>query len=131
MNSNILIVAAAGIGILAGAGGTYLIMPEPEPVVRAPTDAEIAALIAANPSLIPEPPAPVLEIPTEEEALAAYRKAYARNPLRTGRGKAWRFFEKLEWSGTLPSSPRRQNQRYARLRWTSSQSRRSERIPME
>lgn len=86
MNSNILIVAAAGIGILAGAGGTYLIMPEP--VVRAPTDAEIAALIAANPSLIPEPPAPVLEIPTEEEALAAYRKAYARNPLRTGLGEA-------------------------------------------
>ena len=80
MNSNILIVAAAGIGILTGAGGTYLIMPEPE--------AEIAALIAANPSLIPEPPAPVLEIPTEEEALAAYRKAYARNPLRTGRGEA-------------------------------------------
>ncbi len=34
MNSNILIVAAAGIGILAGAGGTYLIMPESEPVVR-------------------------------------------------------------------------------------------------
>lgn len=60
MNNNILIVAAAGIGILAGAGGTYLIMPEPEPVVRAPTDAEIAALIAANPSMIPEPPAPVL-----------------------------------------------------------------------
>ncbi|SIR25796.1 hypothetical protein SAMN05880590_11564 [Rhizobium sp. RU35A] len=88
MNSNILTLAAAGIGILAGAGGTYLIMPEPEPVVRAPTDAEIAALIAANPSLIPEPPAPVLEIPTEEEALAAYRKAYARNPLRTGRGEA-------------------------------------------
>ncbi|TCQ02447.1 hypothetical protein C8J34_11823 [Rhizobium sp. PP-F2F-G36] len=70
MNSNILIVAAAGIGILAGAGGTYLILPEPEPIVQAPTDAEIAALIAANPSLIPEPPAPVLETPTEEEALA-------------------------------------------------------------
>lgn len=88
MSSNILIVAAAGIGILAGAGGTYLIMPEQDPVVRAPADAEIEALFAANPSLVPEPPAPVIQLLTEEEALAAYRKAYARNPIRTGRGEA-------------------------------------------
>ena len=33
---------------------------------------------------------------------------------------ACRFFENVEWSGTPPSSWRRQNQRYARLRWTSS-----------
>ena len=42
---------------------------------------------------------------------------------------ARRFFEKVEWSGTRPSSPRRQNQRYARFRWTSSHRRRSERMP--
>jgi hypothetical protein len=42
-----------------------------------------------------------------------------------------RLREKVEWSGTLPSSPRRKNQRYARFRCTSSHSRRSERIPMQ
>lgn len=83
MNTNLLIVAAAGVGILAGAGGTYLLIPQPEPVIRAPTNAEIAALIAANPSLLPPPPAPKIEVPTQEEAIAAYRKAYARNPLRS------------------------------------------------
>ena len=40
------------------------------------------------------------------------------------------FFQKVEWSGTSPSRPRRQNQRYARLRWTSSHSR-SERMPKQ
>lgn len=87
MNTSLLIVAAAGVGILAGAGGTYLLIPQPEPVVRAPTDAEIAAIIAANPSLLLPPPTPKIEVPTEEEAIAAYRKAYARNPLRTGQGE--------------------------------------------
>jgi len=36
-----------------------------------------------------------------------------------------------ERSGTSPSSPRRQNQRYARFRWTSSHKRRSERMPKQ
>jgi hypothetical protein len=80
MNTSVLVIAAAGVGILAGAGGTYLLAPELQATVRAPTEAEIAAVIRANPDLIPEPP-------TEEEAVAAYRKAYARNPLRTGQGE--------------------------------------------
>jgi hypothetical protein len=87
MNSSVLVIAAAGVGIFAGAGGTYLLAPEPQAIVRAPTVAEIAAVIRANPDLLPEPPAPILEVPTEEEAVAAYRKAYARNPLRTGQGE--------------------------------------------
>lgn len=87
MNGNILVIAAASIGLIAGSGLTYVLMPQPEPVVRAPTEAEIAALVAANPSLLPEPQVRELEVPTHEEALAAYREAYRRNPLRTGRGE--------------------------------------------
>ncbi|MCJ8510349.1 hypothetical protein MUU53_20915 [Rhizobium lemnae] len=87
MNANHLIVAVAGVGILAGAGGTYFLIPKPTPVVRAPTDAEIAALIAVNPSLLPRPPTPKIEAPTGEEAIAAYCKGYARNPLRTEQGE--------------------------------------------
>ncbi|WP_137137286.1 hypothetical protein [Rhizobium sp. FKY42] len=87
MNNRILIVAATAVGVLSGAGGTYLIMPASEPIVRPPNDTEIAAFVAANPALIPKPQAPALDIPSSDEALAAYRKAYARNPLRTGRGE--------------------------------------------
>ncbi len=84
MNNRILIVAATAVGVLSGSGGTYLIMPASEPIVRPPNDTEIAAFVAANPALIPKPQAPALDIPSSDEALAAYRKAYARNPLRVG-----------------------------------------------
>jgi hypothetical protein len=84
MNQNIILVLATGAGIIAGAGGTYVFMPEPEPQVRAPTQDEIVAAIAADPSLLPPPPPPpALVVPSEAEALAAYRKAYSSNPMRT------------------------------------------------
>ena len=44
---------------------------------------------------------------------------------------AMAVLRKVEWSGTEPSSPNRQNHRYARFRWTSSHSRRSERMPKQ
>ena len=79
MSSNILVIAALGAGLCVGAGGTYFFMPEPEAVVRAPSEEEIIALVKANPTLIP---GPILDAPTQEEALKAYREAYSRNPLR-------------------------------------------------
>src|SRR6056297_1763232 len=42
-----------------------------------------------------------------------------------------RVFEKVEWSGTRSFKSRRQNHRYARFRCTSSQSRRSDRMPKQ
>ena len=84
MNGNILIALAAGGGLIIGAGATWLVASTHEVAPRAPTSAEIAAYIAANPSLVPPPAPPALIMPTEAEALAAYRKAYARNPMRWG-----------------------------------------------
>lgn len=54
-------------------------------------------------------------------------KTFRTSPL--SRKRPWRFLGKVGWSGTRPSSPRRQNQRWARFRSTSSQRRRSERMP--
>jgi len=79
MNQNILLVIATGVGIAAGSGATYVLMPQPEPQVRAPTQDEILAIVQQNPSLVPPPPRP--SAPTEAEALAAYRTAYAKNPM--------------------------------------------------
>src|SRR6202008_3977741 len=55
----------------------------------------------------------------------------SRRSRSLSRKRPCRFFEKVEWSGTSPSSPRRQNQRYARFRWTSSHQRRSDRMPKQ
>src|SRR5215203_5365137 len=53
----------------------------------------------------------------------------SRRSRSLSRKRPCRFFEKVEWSGTAPSSPSPQNHRYARFRCTSSHSRRSERMP--
>ncbi|MGV1908570.1 hypothetical protein G6L28_16340 [Agrobacterium larrymoorei] len=45
MNQNILLVIATGVGIAAGSGATYVLMPQPNPQVRAPTQEEIVAAI--------------------------------------------------------------------------------------
>jgi len=72
MNQNILLAAAASVGLVAGAGGTYLATTEPK------VEAQAIAAISADPSLCP---IPTVEAPSEAEATAAYRKAHAASPL--------------------------------------------------
>lgn len=78
MNQNILLAIAASVGLVAGAGGTYFATPGPEVEVHAISKAELVAAISADPSLCPIPP---VEMPSEEQALAAFRKAHAASPL--------------------------------------------------
>lgn len=81
MNQNALLAIAASIGLVAGAGGTWLATPTSSVEARAITKTELAAAISADPSLCPVPQVPVVEAPTEDEALAAFRKAQAASPL--------------------------------------------------
>ncbi|NRQ18875.1 hypothetical protein [Ensifer sesbaniae] len=76
MNQNILLAITASVGLVAGAGGTYLATSEPK--VEALSKVELVAAISADPSLCP---IPTVEAPTEAEATAAYRKAHAASPL--------------------------------------------------
>lgn len=105
MNQNILLVIATGVGIAAGSGATYVLMPQPDPQVRAPTHEEIVAAVEADPSLLPrEFVAPALETPSEEEALAAYRRAYSSNPMRA-RGSEDRISIRLGECDQNPAGP--------------------------
>lgn len=105
MNQNILLVIATGVGIAAGSGATYILMPQPNPQVRALTQEEIVAAIAANPSLLPPAPvAPALETPSNEEALAAYSRAYSSNPMRA-RGSEDRISIRLGECDQNPAGP--------------------------
>ncbi|PAQ03802.1 hypothetical protein LRP31_34840 (plasmid) [Mesorhizobium mediterraneum] len=79
MNQNALLTIAATVGLLAGTGGTWLAMPGVE--AQALSKAELTAAISADPSLCPVPQAPIVEAPTEDEALAAFRKAQEASPL--------------------------------------------------
>lgn len=78
MHQNAIIAIAATLGIMAGAGGTYIATSEPKVEAQAISKAELVAAISADPSLCP---IPTVEAPTEAEALAAYRKAHAASPL--------------------------------------------------
>ncbi|WP_104668211.1 hypothetical protein [Ensifer adhaerens] len=78
MNQNILVAIAATVGLVTGAGGTYLATLEPKVETQAISKAELVAAISADPSLCP---IPKVEAPTEAEATAAYRKAHAASPL--------------------------------------------------
>nr|WP_246802761.1 hypothetical protein [Ensifer sp. ENS02] len=78
MNQNILLAIAASVGLVAGAGGTYLATSEPRVVAQTISKAELVAAISADPSLCP---IPKVEAPTAVEATAAYRKADASSPL--------------------------------------------------
>ena len=65
---------------------------------------------------------------------AMHRATVVSNRWRSrslSRNRPCLFLEKVEWSGTRSVKSRRQNQRYARFRWTSSQRRRSERMPRQ
>ena len=81
MNQNVLLAIAASVGLAAGAGGTWLATPTSSVEARAITKSELTAAISADPSLCPAPQVPVVEAPTEDEALAAFRKAQAASPL--------------------------------------------------
>lgn len=81
MNQNALLAIAASVGLVAGAGGTWLATPTSSVEARAITKSELTAAISADPSLCPVPQAPVVEAPTEDQALAAFRKAQAASPL--------------------------------------------------
>lgn len=81
MNQNALLAIAASVGLVAGAGGTWLATPTSSVEARAITRTELRAAISADPALCPVPEAPVVEAPTEDEALAAFRKAQAASPL--------------------------------------------------
>jgi len=78
MNQNILLAISASVGLVAGAGGTYLVTTDPKVEAQAISKAELVAAISADPSLCP---IPAVEAPTEAEATAAYRKAHAASPL--------------------------------------------------
>lgn len=78
MNRNIPLAIAASVGLVAGAGGTYLATSEPNVEAQAISKAELVAAISADPSLCPRP---TVEAPTAAEATAAYRKAHASSPL--------------------------------------------------
>ncbi|MBP2450081.1 hypothetical protein JOH51_007589 [Rhizobium leguminosarum] len=69
---------AASVGLVTGAGGTYLATSQPKVEAQAISKAELVAAISADPSLCP---IPTVEAPTEAEATAAYRKAHAASPL--------------------------------------------------
>jgi hypothetical protein len=81
MNQNALLAIAASVGLVAGAGSTWLATPKVSVEARAITKAELTAAISADPSLCPVPQVPVVEAPTEDDALAAFRKAQATSPL--------------------------------------------------
>ncbi|MFA1626930.1 hypothetical protein ACDY96_30630 [Rhizobium mongolense] len=78
MNQNILLAVVASVGLVAGAGGTYLATSEPKVEAQAISKTELVAAISADPSLCP---IPTVEAPSEAEATAAYRKAHAASPL--------------------------------------------------
>ncbi len=78
MNQNMLLVIAASVGLAAGAGGTYLATSGPDVDSQAIAKAELVAAISADPSLCA---VPMVETPSEEQALAAFRKAHAASPL--------------------------------------------------
>lgn len=84
MNQNLLLSAAAGIGLVVGAGGTWITVSNTGSGGYTVSQDAIVAAIKADPSLCPIPeaptPAPVqtvpeLTIPTKDEAIAAFRKA--------------------------------------------------------
>ncbi|TIU67949.1 MAG: hypothetical protein E5W13_30870, partial [Mesorhizobium sp.] len=81
MNQNALLAIAASVGLVAGAGSTWLAMPSPAIEARALSKAELTAAISADPSLCPVPQTPIVDAPTEGEALAAFRKAQEASPL--------------------------------------------------
>ncbi|MEX2745984.1 hypothetical protein AB3480_32975 [Rhizobium mongolense] len=81
MNQNALLAIAGSVGLVAGAGGTWLATPTSPVEARAITKTELTAAISADPSLCPVPQVPVVEVPTEDEAIAAFRKAQAASPL--------------------------------------------------
>jgi hypothetical protein len=78
MNQNVLLLIAASVGLAAGTGGTYLATSGPDVEAQAVSKAELVAAISADPSLCP---VPMVEMPSEDQALAAFRKAYAASPL--------------------------------------------------
>ncbi|MET4689550.1 hypothetical protein [Sinorhizobium fredii] len=78
MNQKILLAIAASVGLAAGAGGTYLATSGPDVDAQAISKAELVAAISADPSLCP---VPMVEMPSEEQALAAFRKAHVASPL--------------------------------------------------
>lgn len=78
MNNAVLLAITAGVGLAAGAGGTWLTIPRPTVEARTIAKAELTAAIAADPSLCP---LPVVEKPSEGEALAAYQNARSNSPL--------------------------------------------------
>ncbi|MER8802200.1 hypothetical protein [Mesorhizobium sp. M0998] len=78
MNNAVLLAITAGVGLAAGAGGTWLAIPHPTVEARTIAKAELTAAIAADPSLCP---LPVVEKPSEGEALAAYQNARSTSPL--------------------------------------------------
>lgn len=82
MNQGFLLSAAAGIGLIVGAGGTWITLSDTGSGDKVP-QAAIVAAIKADPSLCPIPQAPrpavealpELTIPTKDEAVVAFRKA--------------------------------------------------------
>ncbi|RVL83954.1 hypothetical protein CN140_12530 [Sinorhizobium meliloti] len=78
MNQNVLLTIAASVGLVTGAGGTWLATSPPSKEVEVVSKEVIAAFIKADPSLCP---IPTVEAPTQAEALSAYRKAHAASPL--------------------------------------------------
>jgi hypothetical protein len=92
MNQNLLLSAAAGLGVIVGAGGTWLTVSNTANGGEAVSQATIVAAIKADPSLCPMPEtptpaavetAPELTIPTKDEAVAAFRKAKPSFPSAT------------------------------------------------
>jgi hypothetical protein len=81
MNQRALLAIAVSVGLVAGAGGTWLAVPKSSVETREITKAELTAAISADPSLCPVPQAPIVKAPTEDEALAAFRKAQEASPL--------------------------------------------------
>ncbi|RWA84925.1 hypothetical protein [Mesorhizobium sp.] len=78
MNNTVLPAIAAGVALVVGAGGTWLVISHPTVEARTIPKAELTAAIAADPSLCP---LPVVEKPSEDEALAAYQNAQSTSPL--------------------------------------------------
>jgi hypothetical protein len=91
MNQNALLTIAASVGLVAGAGGTWLATPTSSVEARAITKTELTAAISADPSLCPVPEQAAaprststnLEIPSADEANAAFRKVKPSFPSAT------------------------------------------------
>ncbi|MEY9323484.1 hypothetical protein [Sinorhizobium fredii] len=91
MNQNALLAIAASVGLVAGAGGTWLATPTSSVEARAITKTELTAAISADPSLCPAPEQTAtpqststnLEIPSADEANAAFRKVKPSFPSAT------------------------------------------------